>query len=265
MTNFYSQVKQLGVLAVTGEKASAFLQGQTTCDMRQLTAEQGLRGACCNNKGRVLATFIVAAAPDGILLIMNASIIPSLMKHLQKYALLHHVMLENKTATHAVINYWSDDVQNKLEIVSLSFHLDTPTPNDYLVLPHDQISSFKQSITNRGEEISEDAWHCQRLRAHLPFIYPQTVGQFTPHQLGLPHSGFVSYEKGCYTGQEIIARMHFRGQDQVKQTLHLHEFPSLPTIEAGSLITLPDNQASGTLIDYAATATTNNFLGLILY
>lgn len=264
MTFFYSTLSTLGILAVVGTKAKEFLQGQTTCDLRVLTAGKGIVGACCNNKGRVLATFIAAAYPEGAMLVMDYRVIPVLMKHLQKYAPLHQVKLENQTSEFVIVNSWNESLPLHFAPDVLQFSIDAPSRGQYFIVARNQITSLQQEISQQGQEISEEQWHCQRLQQGVPFIYPQTFAKFTPHQLNLPKLGYVSYDKGCYTGQEIIARMHYRGQDQVKQSLYLHEFPYNATLEPGATITVSDTQQSGEIIDLAPI-NSSTLCALVLY
>lgn len=185
----FADLPAMGFITVDGADAAKFLQGQLTCNIEQLSASAPLLGAYCSHQGRVQATFRIYRAGSRFYLLMPAEIIENTLSLLQKYAVFSKVTL---TAA-------------DLRSVEIS------DPN----LAHLNHCSLSQ-------------WKRFNIEALFPQIYLATKDKFTPHMLNLPQLGAVSFDKGCYIGQEIIARTHYRGQ--AKQHLcqiELHT-PTLP-------------------------------------
>lgn len=86
-----------------------------------------------------------------------------------------------------------------------------------------------------------------RLKNHIPNIYPETSGKFLPHELNLPEFGAVDFDKGCYTGQEIIARMHYKGK--IKNKLFHFQLSQDIDLAFGEDVYLESDQACGTIVD----------------
>lgn len=200
-----AKLPEWGVLQAKGEKAASFLQGQITRNIELVTPEQPRLAACCNNKGRVLAIFCLQQLPnepDAYYLILPRETLPSLQQHLKKYAMFDRVALTDVSDSLNVYGLWH---QGQCQ---------------WQLCPTGQPHPFNAASTT---EISAEQWQAQRICAGLPFIYADTVGKFLPHPLNLPHLGLVDFDKGCYTGQEIIARTEFLGK--VKQTIVIAEEP----------------------------------------
>ncbi len=149
----------LETLKISGPEAQSFLQGQLTCDMQQINAEQSHMGAYCNQQGRVIANFQIKKAAEGYLLSLPNGMLSILQTALKKYAIFSKVSFTDVTDTH---------------------------PNSY----------------NRK----------QAIQSGLAYIYPATSGLFLPHRLNYHVNGTISFDKGCFVGQEVIARMHYRGK-----------------------------------------------------
>ena len=93
----------------------------------------------------------------------------------------------------------------------LSLAIPGPLSRVILLAPVSNVISF---VDSQFEQESVDHWHLLDIMAGIPTIYPETSGQFTPHQLNFPQIGGVSFNKGCYIGQEIIARTHYLGKSK---------------------------------------------------
>jgi folate-binding protein YgfZ len=121
---------------------------------------------------------------------------------------------------------------------------------------------FKSSLQENNTALSDiDAPHYFDVRLGIPCIYPETTGKFLPHELNLPALGAVDFNKGCYTGQEIIARMHYRGK--LKKSMHTARVASemLP-LPGATIYKQQANTAepAGTIIDSRADATAHYLL-----
>jgi tRNA-modifying protein YgfZ len=176
-------------LLVSGPDARTYLQGQLTCDMDQLTRDNSLL-ACCNSaQGRVQAVLTVMERDEGIVLVVATAIAEQTIQRLRKYVLRSKVKIEliDSSPTTAPL------------ILSLS--KDSPQSMTYM------------DVGNAGlvGNIDRPASLLSQLRAGIPHVFPETHEAFVAQMLNLDVLGGISFEKGCYTGQEIIARAHFRG------------------------------------------------------
>ncbi|HEX4045207.1 MAG TPA: folate-binding protein YgfZ, partial [Gammaproteobacteria bacterium] len=196
-----------GLLKVSGPDAQKLLQGQLTCDVTTISTERSSLGALCNPQGRVISLFHLFFWQDAYYLFMPRQLIPITLKTLKKYALFYQATLVDASDDFVLIGYTgmpSASVSDYLTIaISATRHLLIMTPAVAAILDTHELSM---------NTVSAAQWHYLNIRDKLPLIYPETSGQFLPHELQLPALNAISFEKGCYTGQEIIARMHYRGR-----------------------------------------------------
>lgn len=119
-----------------------------------------------------------------------------------------------------------------------------------------KVTLEKSSVDTRGQEKT----HLKNIQAGLPRLYPNTSGEFLPQELNLQNNGAIDLDKGCYTGQEIIARIHFRGQ--IKNRLLNAELSSNANIAPGDNVML-EQVAIGKIVDYCKEGETYYTLILI--
>ena len=217
----------LAVIEVTGDDASKFLQGQLTNDVNLLNETNSQLSAHLNNKGRIIANFIIFSnQANQYYLALPKGLEEALIKRLKMFVLRSKVTiaLSNQTIT----------LCDKPEQIKPSYNFG----DNYLVLTE---ALDESSIT-------ENDWHNLLVNANLPFIYPNSSEKIIPQQINFELMGGVNFKKGCYTGQEIVARTHYLGK--VKR--RLVKFTSKNKPEIGEIITSPliDNQEIGFVIDF---------------
>ncbi|HEX2549133.1 MAG TPA: hypothetical protein VHM20_04835 [Gammaproteobacteria bacterium] len=191
----------LGLLGIHGAGAKALLQGQLTCHMDEVNHTNFTFAALCNPKGRVICFGRIFLYQDSYYLQMPLETVPIAMKALQKYAVFFKATL-------------SDDSQKFSRVI---YQNPTTTCNDGLILPfnqtfHEYIGTTAISSTNSPAL----SWQNLDILAKIPNIYPETSEKFLPHELNLHEINAIHFNKGCYTGQEIIARMQYRGKLKTK-------------------------------------------------
>jgi folate-binding protein YgfZ len=240
-----TRLTQLGVIMVTGPQAREYLQGQVTADLDRFNAGQ-VQLACCNSaQGRVQAVFWMLERHDGIALVLPASMIERTVARLRKYVLRSKVKIE--AAAH-------------LQVGSVAREVASPTPQSHSEMAHSEINGFSyftlpglnQAMALGTFDTSNDAghehdWKLAALRAGLPQVYPETHEAFVAQMLNIDLLGGISFEKGCYTGQEIIARAHFRGT--VKRRMFLFQTDGLAP--APGTRVLAGDQHAGDVVDSA--------------
>lgn len=217
---FACALSSYGVLAVTGPEASKLLQGQVTCDVHQVSETQLLLGACCTNQGRILALFYLTGQAEWLQLILPRSLLPKLSQHLNKFAPLYRgkAVVQDVSAQYHLYGSYQRALTSEGKRFALDperqlYCLESPLPNDSSVL------------------VDEAAWQLQQIRHGEAMIDQATSGELLPQQINLAQIGGISFSKGCYTGQEIIARMHYRGQ--LKRHLYLFQLPLAAQANAG--------------------------------
>lgn len=256
----------LGLIRISGKDAKQFLQGQLTCDLEEISAEQSRLGAHCDIKGRVIASFRLFFYQNNYYFLLPLNMLSLLLASLQKYAVFSKVTLTDVSKDWQKIGLYGPFFKGllndqKLYIAkenevtefnnTLSLSIPGPTPRIILLVPTSEPIGFIDAL----EQQNIDHWHLLDIMAGIPTIYPETSSQFTPHQLNFPQIHGVSFNKGCYIGQEIIARTHYLGKS--KSRLYRVSFqannPPLPgttlfdsnqKIEKGTLIMCAKEQGN---------------------
>lgn len=219
--NYVFHLPDLAVLAVKGAKAADFLQGQLTCDVRLITPSTMQRGALCNLKGRIMALLDVIDW-QGYHLVLPKDLLDETKNSLTKAAMLSRVTLQVNTDWHAfgfLINNSSETLP-RLTLPEESGH--AAAAEDYCcyslgnnlfiaLIRQDRISHYLDGFSapqHRGTL----GWHYLQLLNRHVTIYPETRGLFLAHRIDLHKQGYISFDKGCYKGQEIIARTHYKAK-----------------------------------------------------
>ncbi len=219
----------LGVLHVAGEDSGQFLHNQLTQAVSHLGESATTLAAWCNPKGRTRALFRVVPSDTGLLLIADAGLLQAIQPKLQMFILRSRVALTDLTTSEALLGLAGPVAETllteaagslpsqpgglvragDLHVIALPGHHGLR----YLLLaPTEQIDAFSDRFQETLTEGSESFWRLQDIRAGLPAVTPAISESVIPTMLNLEPLGGISYEKGCYPGQEVVARMHYRGQ-----------------------------------------------------
>lgn len=246
----------LGLIRISGKNAKQFLQGQLTCNLEEINATQSRLGAHCDAKGRIIAIFRLFSYQNDYYFLVQRSTLPLLLVSLQKYAVFSKLVLTEVSDDWQKLGFYetAENLSTKQTLAqennivitdhTLSLSIQGPVPRTILLAPINKPINFS---SNKLEQQSVNRWHLLDIMAGIPTIYPETSGQFTPHQLNLPELGGVSFDKGCYIGQEIIARTHYLGKSKSRlyRVTFLADSPSLP---GSPLFDYDKKMEKGTLI-----------------
>jgi tRNA-modifying protein YgfZ len=256
------QLSHLGLLQITGARAAEFLQGQVSCDVREINTEQSRLGLHCDAKGRVQASFRLFYTQETFYALLPRTMVPILRECLQKYAIFSAVQLTD-ISSHWQFNGFiypekaDPSIQpwittaNAVQADASHFMLGVlgKIPRVISITPCANPSPFVEQYATEG---TLEEWLLHDIHAGIAVIYPEIVGQYTPQQLNYTAIGAVSFKKGCYIGQEIIARTHYLGK--VKYGLHHVTFTTdTPLTTPGTVIYNEQNNAQGALIQCAQT------------
>ncbi|WP_339075125.1 folate-binding protein [Teredinibacter turnerae] len=216
------------LIVITGPDGEKFLQGQTTCDFRRFEKHQWLRGAHCNAKGRMHSTFVAAKIGDQqIGLRVHASIAESALKALQKYIVFSKA--EARVHTALLVGVLGDAAETTLPFSLPDVgHCDTSAGFPVLRLEAAAAELWLLNDTHAGipDQLPgvwahPECWQQYLLDKGIADVTAESVEELLPQELNYQLVDAVSFDKGCYTGQEIVARMHYRGK--LKKHLYLAE------------------------------------------
>jgi len=257
VNNIISNLSHLGIIEITGDDASSFLQGQFTSDITQLREQQSQFSAWCNPQGRVIATFWIIRDAERYLLLLPTELLQKFCQRLKMFVLRSKVTITDKTG-----EYSCAGIHGEHAFAALDTYLQQHSPVNVvctaltsrriLVGMPVAIEPLLTSLSNAGIAVHDfPTWQRLDIEEGIPWILTETSEQVLPQELNLDNTGGLSYNKGCYPGQEIIARLHFRGQ--VKRRLFAGQLSSAMMPTPGSKLSVgSDSATSGIIINSAS-------------
>ena len=202
-TTRIAKLEHYGLLRAAGDDARAFLHAQLTNDLEHLAPGQARYAGWCSAKGRLLATFLVVPHADGFLLQLSRDLVPVVLKRLSMFILRSKVKLSDASGQWTQYGAWGPDAGESLAVSerdgAISVGIDAER---HLVLASEGLLS---------PTASADDWLLAEVRAGRPLIAQPTQDQFVPQMVNLELAGGVDFHKGCYPGQEVVARAQYRG------------------------------------------------------
>lgn len=264
--NILADISHLGLIAVQGADAATFLQGQLTNDIREISATHSQISAYCSPKGRMLACMRIFMRDDTYYLSLPRDILDATLQRLRMFVLRAKVTLSDASDTLVYIGYAGEHAAETLNAALGA----VPThPNEaisingltLLRLPHAHASRFgvigafaaAQTLWNSlrvsAQPVGANVWDLLDIRAGIPTVYTATREAFVPQMANLDSIGGISFKKGCYTGQEIVARMHYLGT--LKRRMFLAEIITEAAPQPGDALYASgaaNTQSIGTLV-----------------
>jgi folate-binding protein YgfZ len=233
----------LAVLTVSGKDAAQFLQGQITCNVHVVTATHSSLGAMCNPKGRAISTFLLVKSGDDFLLILPKELLETVKKRLSMYILRSKVTLTNSSDSLCLLGFIEPSTDAFLATHEQDGVVRIHMGNRYLVIADENNAP---DIVAQGFQANNSAqWKTLDILGRIPWLTTATSEQFIPQALNLDKLGGISLTKGCYTGQEIVARTHYLGK--AKRALFVAECPA-ETPEANASIMDANGQVVGNVL-----------------
>ena len=229
----YSDLSSLGLIAVQGDDTMALLQGQFTNDVRKLAQHNAQYSGLCSPKGRLLANFLLWQQAGCVYIQMPAALQPFLQKRLAMYVLRSKVQLSDvqmqwrrigvagrqaaaavKSLTSCVLENDMTSVENEqgsvLRLSAERYQISVPVTDGEDSLG--QIAAY-------ANQIDINQWQWLEIQAGVPSIVTATQDQFVPQMVNFDLTNSVDFKKGCYTGQEIVARTQYLGK--LKRRMYL--------------------------------------------
>ena len=259
-----ADLSQLGVLAFSGEDAADFLQSQFTNDVRSLRQDAAQWNGYCSAKGRLLGNFLVWRDGADYCLQMSGDISAGLLKRLGMFILRAKVkgrdasdetvrlVVAGPQAPEAVTEAVGAIPTDAMQTLSGNQGLVVRLGRDKFVLSLrlDHAASVWQTLRSLARPVGSAVWDWVRLTQGIPMIVAATQDQFVPQMVNLEILGGVSFQKGCYPGQEIVARSQYLGKLKRRMLLaHMDGGTPLP----GDALYSEDlpGQATGTVANAA--------------
>lgn len=198
-------LNQFRLLKVEGPDSERFLQGQLTCDVVKLADQHWELGACCTAKGRMVANFLIARSNDAFWLRLPAAQAEALKNHLSRYAVFYKTSMsvdERPLAGHLPANLTLTTAAGQHPLTSADDQLS-------LQWPDGRVEVWGEASDNDGH-----AWTAQDLATGLVWVEEASREAWVPQYIDWQIQGGVNFKKGCYTGQEIVARLQYLGKSK---------------------------------------------------
>lgn len=232
-----TELSDLGAIRVQGRDAVRFLQGQLSNDIEKLAPQRALLAGLHNPHGRVIALLRLAwLAADDILALLPRELAAVVVAKLSKFVLRAKVTITDDSANWRVAGLSGAMVSaQRGEPQPLALSIDTSYPRWWLVTAANQPLQWAEHAA-----VDREAWRRLDIAAGLPQVYGATSEAFVAQMLNLDRLDAIDFDKGCYTGQEIIARAHYRGQ--VKRRMQHFHSAAFEHLAAGDAGQLPDGR-----------------------
>ena len=241
-TTHFAKLEQYGLLQAAGADARAFLHAQLTNDIENLAPGRARYAGWCTAQGRLLASFLVVPQAEGFLLQLSRDLVPVVLKRMSMFILRAQVKLLDVSGQWTQHGAWDENTDEPLAVSRDDKRITVRIESGRsLVLA--QVESFVDDRT-------EADWALAEVRAGRPLILQSTQDQFVPQMVNLELAGGVDFRKGCYPGQEIVARAQYRGA--VKRRMYRLRGEAL---KPGQELFSDDTpgQASGKVVNAAGT------------
>ncbi|MFH7565784.1 CAF17-like 4Fe-4S cluster assembly/insertion protein YgfZ [Oceanimonas smirnovii] len=202
------------VISLTGEERVKYLQGQVTCDVTSLAEGDACAGGHCDSKGKLWASFWLANQGEQLLLVLNSSLVARQLPELKKFAVFAKTDIEDASAQWQVfglagegLSHWLSHEAGDGNLWQGGVIIPVAAEHALLVLPKD--ATLPDLPTGEEQE-----WQGLMIQAGLPDMSAEHQGDYIPQMLNLQAIGGISFTKGCYMGQETVARAKYRGANK---------------------------------------------------
>ncbi len=251
-----------GLIQVNGEDAESFLQNQLTNDIRNVTETNHQASAWCNPKGRIIANFQIFMRDGSYFLVLSADLVEHVIKKLRMYVMMSKVTIED--VSESVFHFaYAGDLQKILGDAVPSTPNQTVQYNNLSILRHSDSEPRYEIFTDNTNDakqfweqcatdaliVNNDGWNYLNIAAGLPVICKASSEAWVPQMVNYIAIGGVDFKKGCYPGQEIVARLNYLGKSKRRMYRLLIDSNQLPSI--GDVIASDSDKAAGKILNAA--------------
>ncbi|WP_068546728.1 tRNA-modifying protein YgfZ [Thalassotalea crassostreae] len=220
------KVDNISAISVVGEEQDSYLQGQLTCDLEQLKVKPLLNGSHCDAKGKLFSSFRLIRHNNANLLISATDAMQASMKELQKFGVFAKVEITAAEVSFLALtgSESEDTLKQRYQALPDSF---TPVVSQggvsiayisgvkdfYLVIASDEeIEELSSSLTL--DIYTSEVWVLNEIQSGFPHLGENSIREYVPQMLNMQHLNGISFTKGCYLGQETVARMKYLGKNK---------------------------------------------------
>ncbi|MDH5436423.1 MAG: folate-binding protein [Gammaproteobacteria bacterium] len=223
-----TDLSHYGLIAAYGEEAETFLQGQFCNDVRNVDENTSQVNGYCSPKGRLLSIFRLFKIKDTYYQLIPQELVEETLKRLRMFILISKVTLGDADNALVRIGFSGPDADTKLKDIlgkvpeqnNAVIHTDDvtviripgPCPRFIILGDVEAIKNIWSKLNVHAAPVGMQPWGQLDVLAGIPQIYPQTVDAFVPQMVNMQAIDGVSFKKGCYTGQEVVARMQYLGK-----------------------------------------------------
>lgn len=242
-----------GVLRVEGPDARAFLHAQLTVDVEQLPPDRARRAGWCSAKGRLLATFLLVPDEGGYLLQLSRDLVAPVAKRLSMFVLRAKVKVADASAAFPLHGLWGTGAHARVSALGIpvpAADLEVTRGDGRIAVRLGSERFLLLGAADMKADADEREWMLEDIRSGLPTVTLATQDQLVPQMANFELVGGVDFRKGCYPGQEVVARAQYRGA--VKR--RLYRLRSAAPLVPGQHLFADDlpGQAAGTVVNSAA-------------
>ncbi len=263
-----------GLITAAGADAVPFLQGQLTNDIRRVDEHHSQLSGYCTPKGRLLTVLRLFRRGEDYQLLLPAALLDATLTRLSRYVLRSKLTLtraDDCLAGFGLSGPASEQLLGTLGVDAPAIVDEVRQAGELSILrvagihprfmifgPHAAVVAAWRTLRAQARPVGRDAWALLDIINGIPHVEPGTVEEFIPQTVNLDLLGAIAFDKGCYTGQEIVARLHYRGT--TKRRMYLAHCAAGETPRAGEAVTAPGGeQAVGHVVN-AATDPNGGFL-----
>ncbi len=246
-----SPLLHLGIIESAGEDAKTFLHNQLTNDVNHLAFDTAQLAAWCTAKGRMLVSFLLYRQASAYQLLLSADLLATIQRRLQMFVLRSKVKVNDLTGNHELIGVSGPQGEAALQSAGLPVPakpLDTAAfasgtvirldrTRFAVVVSSEATAELWQQLAENARPAGTPAWQWLDIQAGIPLITAATSEEFVPQMTNFDKIGGVSFHKGCYPGQEVVARTQYLGK--IKR--HLCRISAADPIAAGTSILSPES------------------------
>lgn len=248
----FTPLQHQRLIAVAGADTDKFLQGQLTCDLREVTEQQSLMAAHCTPKGGMLSLMRLIRQPDQLLLRLHQELLEGTLKQLGKYIIFSKAELTDVSERYLGLGvsgagasgwvaklFGSAPTQPQQQVNSqLGCAVCLESERFELWIDSEYSEPLQQALLGLSQSPLEQ-WLAADICAGIPDLRSQTLDSWIPQMVNLQAIEGVSFRKGCYTGQEVVTRLQFRGKLGKYMLALTAELPQDIELEPGSAIANP--------------------------
>jgi len=271
-TQGFTLLSHEGVMAVRGADAKQFLQGQLTCNMDYIDQQGSSLGARCNAKGRMQSSFRILPEHDGYLLAMDLPLVAKQSTEMHKFAAFSKSVISDESAqwqrfglinAEHCLQQLGVELEQHTNAVARHNEIIAVRVNSHLVELWRHVNAtpcLQKRLAGLLPELELNAWQLELIRSGIGAVTLANYEEFIPQMLNLPALDAVSFKKGCYSGQEIVARMQYLGK--LKRHMFRFQLSGAHCPAIGSKLVDDNGKSIGELVSCATSADGIEFLAV---